>query len=116
KEHALLVRSMGVQKIVVAVNKMDTVQWSKDRFDEIEQQISSFLTTAGFQAKNIEFVPCSGIHGDNITRRTEDTNASWYTGRILIEELETSEKYTHALEKPLRLTIGDVFRGCVQNP
>jgi elongation factor 1 alpha-like protein len=116
KEHALLVRSMGVQKIVVAVNKMDTVQWSKDRFDEIEQQISSFLTTAGFQAKNIAFVPCSGFHGDNITRRTEDTNASWYTGRILIEELETSERYHHALEKPFRMTIGDVFRGGVQNP
>jgi elongation factor 1 alpha-like protein len=116
KEHALLVRSMGVQKMVVAVNKMDTVQWSKDRFDEIEQQISSFLTTAGFQAKNIAFVPCSGILGDNITKRTEDANASWYTGRILIEELETSEKYTHALEKPFRMTIGDVFRGGVQNP
>lgn len=116
KEHALLVRSMGVQKIVVAVNKMDTVQWSKDRFDEIEQQISSFLTTAGFQAKNISFVPCSGIEGDNVTRRSEDARASWYTGRTLIEELETSEPFTHALEKPLRMTIGDVFRGAVQNP
>jgi elongation factor 1 alpha-like protein len=116
KEHALLVRSMGVQKVIVAVNKMDIVQWSKDRFDEIEQQISSFLTTAGFQAKNISFVPCSGFHGDNITRRSADPNAAWYTGRILLEELETSEPYTHALDKPLRMTIGDVFRGGVQNP
>ncbi|KAJ5093459.1 Translation elongation/initiation factor/Ribosomal beta-barrel [Penicillium angulare] len=116
KEHALLVRSMGVQKIVVAVNKMDTVQWDKGRFDEIEQQISSFLTTAGFQGKYISFVPCSGVLGDNISRRSEDSNASWYTGRTLIEELETSEPYTHALEKPLRMTIGDVFRGGVQNP
>lgn len=116
KEHALLVRSMGVQKIVVAVNKMDSVDWSKDRFEEIEQQISSFLTTAGFQSKNISFVPCSGFHGDNVTRRSENANASWYTGRILIEELETSEPFTHALEKPLRMTIGDVFRGGVQSP
>ncbi|KAJ5267157.1 Translation elongation/initiation factor/Ribosomal beta-barrel [Penicillium angulare] len=116
KEHALLVRSMGVQKIVVAVNKMDTVQWDKGRFDEIEQQISSFLTTAGFQAQYISFVPCSGVLGDNISRRSEDSNASWYTGRTLIQELETSEPYTHALEKPLRMTIGDVFRGGVQNP
>lgn len=116
KEHALLVRSMGVQKIVVAVNKMDTVQWSKERFDEIQQQISAFLTTAGFQTKNFSFVPCSGVHGDNITRRSEDPKASWYTGCTLIEELETSEPYTHALELPLRLTIGDIFRGGVQNP
>lgn len=116
KEHALLVRSIGVQKIVVAINKMDTVQWSKDRFEEIKQQISGFLTMAGFQAKNISFVPCSGIHGDNITRRTKDPNALWYTGRTLIEDLETSEKYNRALDKPLRITIGDVFRGGVQNP
>lgn len=116
KEHALLVRSMGVQKVIVAVNKMDAVQWSKDRFDEIEQQVSSFLTTAGFQAKNVSFIPCSGIRGDNITIRSEDPNVSWYTGNTLVEELETSERYSHALDKPLRMTIGDVFRGSVQNP
>jgi elongation factor 1 alpha-like protein len=116
KEHALLVRSMGVQKVVVAVNKMDTVHWDHGRFEEIEQQISAFLTTAGFHQNNVSFVPCSGVLGDNISRRSEDPHASWYTGRTLIEELETSEPYTHALEKPLRMTIGDVFRGGVQNP
>lgn len=116
KEHALLVRSMGVQKIIVAVNKMDTVQWDIERFQEIEQQISAFLMTAGFQAKNISFVPCSGVLGDNITRRCEDPKASWYTGHTLLEELETSEPYIYALDKPLRMTIGDVFRGGVQNP
>ncbi|KUL91103.1 hypothetical protein ZTR_00977 [Talaromyces verruculosus] len=116
KEHALLVRSMGVQKVVVAVNKMDIVSWSKDRFEEIEQQVSSFLTTAGFQAKNLSFIPCSGYHGDNITTRSKDGNAAWYTGPLLIEALETSEPFSYALDKPLRITIGDVFRGGVQNP
>ncbi|GIC84754.1 putative translation elongation factor EF-1 subunit [Aspergillus udagawae] len=116
KEHALLVRSMGVQRIIVAVNKMDVVEWSRDRFEEIEQQISSFLTTAGFQAKNIAFVPCSGIRGDNVSRRTDDPKASWYTGRTLVEELEATEPYSYALDKPLRMTISDVFRGSVQNP
>ncbi|PWY68129.1 hypothetical protein BO94DRAFT_540322 [Aspergillus sclerotioniger CBS 115572] len=116
KEHALLVRSMGVQRIIVAVNKMDSVQWDQERFDEIEQQVSSFLTTAGFQAKNIAFVPCSGISGDNVTRRSDDPNVSWYKGPTLIEELEATEAYSHAVDKPLRMTIGDVFRGSVQNP
>ncbi|KAF7719833.1 Uncharacterized protein PECH_007781 [Penicillium ucsense] len=116
KEHALLVRSMGVQKIIVAVNKMDAVQWDIERFQEIEQQISAFLTTAGFQPKNISFVPCSGVLGDNITRRSEDPKSAWHQGRTLIEELETSERFTHSLDKPLRMTIGDVFRGGVQNP
>ncbi|EFW21818.1 Hsp70 suppressor, GTPase facilitates ribosomal subunit dissociation, variant 2 [Coccidioides posadasii str. Silveira] len=115
KEHALLVRSMGVQKMVVAVNKMDSVHWSKERFDEIEQQISSFLTTAGFQPKNISFVPCSGLRGENIISRTKDKNAAWYSGRTLIEELETAEPYAYAIEKPLRMTIADVFKGGAQN-
>ncbi|KAL4919900.1 hypothetical protein BDW62DRAFT_27276 [Aspergillus aurantiobrunneus] len=116
KEHALLVRSMGVQRIIVAVNKMDTVQWDKGRFEEIEQQVSAFLTTAGFQAKNISFVPCSGVSGANITKRSEVANVSWYSGRTLVEELEATQPYSHALEKALRMTIGDVFRGSIQNP
>ena len=116
KEHALLVRSMGVQRMIVAVNKLDTVDWERDRFEEIEQQVSAFLTIAGFQPKNVLFVPCSGLTGDNVTKRTTNTQAAWYTGLILIEQLETSEPVTRALEKPLRLTIGDIFRGGVQNP
>ncbi|KAL5343655.1 elongation factor Tu GTP binding domain protein [Aspergillus crustosus] len=116
KEHALLVRSMGVQRIIVAVNKMDTVQWDNGRFEEIEQQVSAFLITAGFQAKSISFVPCSGISGDNIARRSEDAEVSWYNGGTLVDELEATQPYTYALDKPLRMTIGDVFRGSIQNP
>jgi len=116
KEHALLVRSMGVQRIIIAVNKLDTVNWSKDRFDEIYHQISAFLTTAGFQEKNITFIPCSGLQGDNIVRKSTEASASWYTGPTLVEELESSEPIIRALNKPLRLTIGDIFRGGVQNP
>lgn len=116
KEHALLVRSMGVQRIIITINKLDTVDWSKDRFEEIEQQVSAFLTVAGFQPKNISFIPCSGLTGDNIVRRATDPRVSWYNGPILIEQLETSESIFRALGKPLRLTIGDIFRGGVQNP
>ncbi len=116
KEHALLVRSIGVQRIITTVNKLDTVNWDQERFTEIQQQISSFLTTAGFLPKNIAFIPCSGLNGDNITRRSTEASAAWYTGPTLIEELDNSEPVSRALTKPLRLTIGDIFRGGVQNP
>jgi elongation factor 1 alpha-like protein len=116
KEHALLVRSIGVQRIIVAVNKMDVADWSEARFEEIRQQMSGFLTSAGFQPKNIAFVPCSGLEGGNILTRASDTKSSWYTGSTLVEELDMSEPSTHALDKPLRMTISDVFRGGVQNP
>jgi len=116
KEHALLVRSMGVQRIIVAVNKLDTLSWSKPRFDEIRQQVSAFLTAAGFQPRNLAFLPCSGLTGDNVVRKVADPKASWYSGQPLISLLESSEPFARALEKPLRLTIDDVFRGGVQTP
>ena len=116
KEHALLVRSMGTQRVIIAVNKMDASDWAKARFDEIQQQTSAFLVSAGFQAKNLAFVPCSGLAGDNILQRTVDKRASWYKGDTLVEELDKSEPTLHAIDKPLRMTIGDVFRGSVQNP
>ncbi|KAH8601455.1 P-loop containing nucleoside triphosphate hydrolase protein [Bisporella sp. PMI_857] len=117
KEHALLARSMGIQRIIIAVNKLDMVDWSQNRFDEISQQISAFLISANFQTKNITFIPCSGLQGDNIVRKSTETRlTTWYTGGTLIEELENSEPISRALTKPLRLTIGDVFRGGVQNP
>lgn len=116
KEHALLVRSIGVQRIIVAVNKMDVADWSEERFTEIRQQVAAFLTVAGFQPKNVSFVPCSGLEGGNILRRTSDPRASWYKGPTLVEDLDKSEPSTHALDKPLRMTISDVFRGGIQNP
>ena len=117
KEHALLVRSMGVQRIIIAINKLDTVSWSQDRFLEIQNQVSAFLTAAGFQPKNVSFIPCSGLLGDNIARKsTEKELLAWYEGPTLVEELENSDPIVRALTKPLRLTIGDIFRGGVQNP
>ena len=116
REHILLVRSMGVQRIVVAVNKLDMVEWSKERFEEIHQQMLAFLTTAGFHEKHLAFVPCSGLSGDNIVTKSANDAASWYKGSPLITLLEDSDPVARAIEKPFRLTIDDVFRGGVQNP
>ncbi|KAK4134952.1 hypothetical protein BT67DRAFT_420483 [Trichocladium antarcticum] len=115
KEHSLLIRSMGVSRIIVAVNKLDAVAWSQERFDEIKDQVSGFLSVTGFQQKNIAFVPVSGLQGDNLVRRSTDPAASWYTGPTLVEELENSEPSVRALAKPLRMTISEVYR-TMQSP
>ncbi|KAJ9661587.1 hypothetical protein H2201_006443 [Coniosporium apollinis] len=116
KEHALLVRSMGVQRLIVAVNKMDMVSWSEDRFQEISQQMSAFLTSAGFQPKNVTFVPCSGLTGGNVVNPPAEGTMPWYTGQTLVQELDASETTKRAIEQPLRLSIFDIFRGGVTNP
>ncbi|KAI1805349.1 P-loop containing nucleoside triphosphate hydrolase protein [Daldinia bambusicola] len=110
REHSLLLRSMGVSRVIVAINKLDTVGWSQERFDEISQQVSGFLSATGFQLKNVSFVPVSGLHGDNIVKRSADPAASWFSGKTLVEELESSEPMARALNKPLRLTISEVYR------
>lgn len=116
KEHALLARSMGIARIIVAVNKMDAAGWSEERFKEISQQMTAFFLAAGFQPKNIAFIPLAGLTGENVVSKLPTETAPWYTSRSLIEELDASEPSTRALAEPLRMTISDVFRGGVQNP
>ena len=117
KEHALLVRSMGVQRLIVAINKLDMISWSKDRFEEIKQQVNAFLTTAGFLPRNVAYVPCSGLTGENVTQPpTSPDLTSWFEGSTLLGALEGSEPSSRLLGKPLRITIGDIFRSGQQNP
>ncbi len=59
REHALLVRSLGISQLVIAVNKLDTVKWDKNRFDDIKMKLNAFLTKqAGFREKDLVYVPC----------------------------------------------------------
>ena len=71
REHALIAKSLGVQQIIVAVNKMDCCQWNKGRFMEIVEQLKAFLKEIGFANKskkkrNVIFVPVSGLNGTNL--------------------------------------------------
>ncbi|KAK8182412.1 P-loop containing nucleoside triphosphate hydrolase protein [Phyllosticta citribraziliensis] len=111
KEHALLARSIGVQQLIIAVNKMDAASWSKERFDEISQQMAAFLTSAGFQPQNVTFVPCAGLTGQNVAHPVSKDVAPWYNGPSLVQALETSEVSKRAVSGPLRMSISDIFRG-----
>lgn len=83
---------------------------------EIQQQTLAFLTTSGFQATNISFVPCSGLSGENIARAAADDRASWYQGPPLVTLLEESSPAQKALDRPFRMTVMDVFRASVIHP
>ena len=115
REHTLLLRSLGVQRLVIAINKLDMVGWSEERFVEISQQVGGFLAATGFQTKNITYVPISGLHGDNITRLSIDPGASWYKGPTLVEALEDSQPLPRALKKPFRMSISELYRSTAQN-
>ncbi|KAI4605802.1 hypothetical protein J4E83_010465 [Alternaria metachromatica] len=116
KEHILIARSMGMQHIIVAVNKMDTVGWSKSRFDDISKRMTAFLTEASFLEKRITFIPLAGLTGENVVKKIENSAAHWYTGETLLEALERIDLPSRNFTKPLRLSVADVFRGDIRSP
>ncbi|KAK9338875.1 hypothetical protein LIPSTDRAFT_140341 [Lipomyces starkeyi NRRL Y-11557] len=111
KEHALLVRSLGVQRIIVAVNKLDNAKWSEFRFDEVKETLLAFLSAAGFSESQTTFVPCSGLSGDNIVKRSTRPELSWYNDSSLLEELENLTIVERDIGAPLQLSVTDVFKG-----
>ncbi|KAJ1800205.1 hypothetical protein LPJ59_001274, partial [Coemansia sp. RSA 2399] len=66
REHAILIRSLGVRQLVVAINKLDMVDWSESRFDEITSRLLEFLTGCGYLKTDVRFVPVGGLKGINL--------------------------------------------------
>jgi len=113
REHALLVRSLGVSQLVVAVNKLDTVEWSESRYLDIKQKMLTFLSKqAGFREKDITFIPCSGLTGENLCGApSSEQLTNWYKGSTLIQAIDALKTPERAVEKPFRMSISDVFKG-----
>ena len=108
REHALLLRSMGINRVIVGINKMDAVQWSRERFEEISDQMRGMMKALKFRQDKITCIPVSGLQGDNLVKKVADPAASWYTGNTLLEDLETKCFDTEtAITKPLRLEVAD---------
>jgi elongation factor 1-alpha len=108
-EHVFLIKTLGVNQLAVAVNKMDdpTVSYKKERYEEIKEQVSDLLRKVGYDPSKIYFVPTSGLLGDNVVNRSN--NMPWYNGPTLYEVLDTFVAPPKPLDKPLRIPIQDVF-------
>lgn len=112
REHALLVRSLGVNQLAVAVNKLDTTNWSQERFDEITKKLKTFLKQAGFKDSDVTFVPCSGLTGENLVKdSTEPELLKWYSGPCLLDVIDKFNVPQRPVSKPLRMSINDIFKG-----
>ncbi len=109
REHAFLAKTLGVNQLVVAINKMDdaTVNWSKERYEEVKQGVSKFLRMIGYNVAKLHFVPVSAWYGDNIVIKSE--RMPWYDGPTLVEALDQFEPPPRPIDKPLRIPIQDVY-------
>lgn len=107
KEHIWLARTMGIGQLVVLINKMDLLNYSKEKFEALKNEAFKELTAAGFKTEKIQAIPVSAYKGDNIYNKS--TNMPWYTGPTLFEALDSFEVPVKPTQLPLRLPIQDVY-------
>jgi bifunctional enzyme CysN/CysC len=107
RRHSYLVSLIGLKRVVLAVNKMDLVDWSKDTFDAIVAEYRAFAAKVGIE--EVVAIPISALNGDNIVAASD--NAPWYGGPALLEQLETVELDETRLQRgPFRMPVQWVNR------
>jgi bifunctional enzyme CysN/CysC len=106
RRHSFVVSLLGVRHVVLAVNKMDLVNYDQAVFDKICQEYREFA--AGLEIPDIHFVPISALRGDNVVSRSE--HMPWYAGAPLLHVLETVYVGSEAITRYLRFPIQRVVR------
>jgi elongation factor 1-alpha len=121
RQHARLLFLLGIEQIIVGVNKMDSCDWSESRFTEIKDEFVKMITQIGFKPKKVPVIPYSGFHGENLVTKSE--KAPWYKGwKANMNPTTVIEGWTilDALDKlikppkrqpdaPLRLPISNIY-------
>jgi bifunctional enzyme CysN/CysC len=106
RRHSYLVSLIGIKHVVLAINKMDMVNFSKDVFDAILKDYLAFAAQIGLES--IVAIPISALLGDNITESS--ANTPWYTGPTLMGHLETVQINDHSQTAPFRMPVQWVNR------
>ncbi len=106
KRHGYILSLLGIKKVYVAVNKMDLVDYSEEKYEEIKRDFNKFLNTLGVYPLN--YIPVSAINGENIATKSDKT--PWYDGESILESIDSLEKAKGVEEKPLRFPIQDIYK------
>jgi len=109
REHAFLLKTLGVNQLIVLINKMDITQppYSKERFEQVKKQVLDLLKLVGYKVDTIPVIPVSGWNGDNLTEKSD--KMPWYNGPTLLEALDMLQVPPKPINKPLRIPIQDVY-------
>ncbi|MSR86351.1 translation elongation factor EF-1 subunit alpha [Candidatus Woesearchaeota archaeon] len=107
KEHVFLCRTMNVRQIAILVNKMDTVNYDKAKFEGVKTEVSQLLKQVGYKVDEVPFIPISAWKGDNVFKKSE--NMAWYTGPTLYEQMDLFKEPEKPTGLPLRIPLQDVY-------
>ena len=107
QEHVFLARTLGIDELIIAVNKMDLVDYEKDRYDEVVEEVTKLLKQVNFNTEDASFIPTSAFEGDNVSEDSSETD--WYDGQTLLGALNDLPAPEPPTDAPLRLPIQDVY-------
>ena len=107
KEHIFLSRTLGINQLIVAVNKMDAVEYSEKRYNEVVEQVSGILKMIGFKPNEIPFIPITAFYGDNVSKQSDKT--PWYKGPVIMEALNNLKLPEKPSNLPLRIPVEDAY-------
>jgi elongation factor 1-alpha len=108
KEHAWLMKVLGIPQMIVVLNKMDTSNYDEKRFNQVKEDVTKLLKTIGYKVETIPFIPISAYVGDNVAKRSD--KMPWYKGPSLIEALDAHITMPEKpIGKPLRWPVQDVY-------
>ena len=108
KEHVYLSKVLGIKQIIIALNKMDAVNYEEKKYTEAKDAVSKLLSSVGFKVAEIPFVPVSAYQGDNVFKRSD--KMPWYKGGSLYETLDSAIKpVERPLNKPLRMSVQSIL-------
>lgn len=113
REHAMLAKTQGVNKLVVVINKMDdpTVEWSQDRFKECTTKLAQFLKGTGYNLKtDVFFMPIAAQSLMNIKERIPEGVCPWYDGPSLLEYLDDMKALERKVNAPFMMAIAGKYR------
>ena len=113
REHTLLLKALGVNNLIVMVNKMDeaSVNWSKERYDDIVKKLKPFIHKCGFDTeKNVKWIPISGLTGENLCVPLDKHKCNWYDGPDLIQLMDTIELPKRDEKASVRVSILDRYK------
>eukprot|EP00004_Rigifila_ramosa_P006029 TRINITY_DN1670_c0_g1_i2.p1 TRINITY_DN1670_c0_g1~~TRINITY_DN1670_c0_g1_i2.p1 ORF type:complete len:707 (+),score=173.96 TRINITY_DN1670_c0_g1_i2:1837-3957(+) len=111
REHAMLAKTLGVRKLIVVINKMDTYDWGIERFQECEGKIAPYLKQIGYNVqKDVTFIPVSGLGGENLKDRVPASLCPWYKGPSLLEAMDSLQAFDRNYDASLRMPVVDKYK------
>ena len=107
KEHVFLATTLGINQLIIAINKIDTVGYSEDRYNEVKEDVSALLKMVGYKLDGVNFIPTSALFGANISEHSKDT--PWYKGPTILEGLDLFVAPEKPTGLPLRIPVQDAY-------